>query len=83
MTYSQQLGPGGLKTGVGLLLDLGASGEVGEVDLTLVGEPDRGGRLRHRDRAARRPRPDARRDGHRRRHRRSRSPLDEPPPAAS
>ena len=28
MTYSQQLGPGGLKTGVGLTLDLGASGEV-------------------------------------------------------
>jgi hypothetical protein len=39
MTYSQQLGPGGLKTGVGLTLDLGASGEVDEVDLTLVGTP--------------------------------------------
>jgi hypothetical protein len=39
MTYSQQLGPAGLKTGVGLVLDLGASGEVDEVDLTLVGAP--------------------------------------------
>ncbi len=39
MTYSQQLGPGGLKTGVGLTLDLGASGEVDEVDLTLIGAP--------------------------------------------
>jgi hypothetical protein len=39
MTYSQQLGPGGLKTGVGLTLDLGASGEVDEVDMTLVGAP--------------------------------------------
>jgi hypothetical protein len=39
MTYSQQLGPAGLKTGVGLVLDLGASGEVDELDLTLVGAP--------------------------------------------
>ena len=39
MTYNQQLGPGGLKTGVGLTLDLGAPGEVDEVDLTLVGAP--------------------------------------------
>jgi hypothetical protein len=39
MTYSQQLGPGGLKTGVGLTLDLGVSGTVEEVDLTLVGAP--------------------------------------------
>ena len=38
-TYLQQLGPAGLKTGVGLVLDLGAGGEVGEVDLTLGGEP--------------------------------------------
>ncbi len=38
-TYLQQFGPGGLKTGVGLTLDLGASGSVAEVDLTLVGEP--------------------------------------------
>ena len=39
MTYSQQLGPGGLKTGVGLALDLGASGEVSELELTLGGTP--------------------------------------------
>jgi len=39
MTYSQQLGPGGLKTGVGLTLDLGSAGEVSEVGLTLVGAP--------------------------------------------
>jgi hypothetical protein len=39
MIYSQQLGPGGLKTGVGLVLDLGASGEVDEVSLDLVGSP--------------------------------------------
>jgi hypothetical protein len=38
-TYTQQLGPGGLKSGVGLLLDLGATGGVSEVDLTLVGAP--------------------------------------------
>jgi hypothetical protein len=38
-TYLQQLGPAGLKTGVGLTLDLGAGGEVGEVDLTLGGQP--------------------------------------------
>ncbi len=39
MTYSQQLGPAGLKTGVGLTLDLGVSGQVDEVDLTLAGAP--------------------------------------------
>jgi hypothetical protein len=39
MTYSQQLGPGGLKTGVGMTLDLGATGTVSELDLTLVGTP--------------------------------------------
>jgi hypothetical protein len=39
MTYTQQLGPAGLKTGVGLTLDLGASGDVGEVTMSLVGEP--------------------------------------------
>ena len=38
-TYLQDLGPAGLKTGVGLLLDLGSSQEVSDVDLTLVGEP--------------------------------------------
>ena len=39
MTYTQQLGPGGLKTGVGLVLDLGAPGSVGRVDVSLVGRP--------------------------------------------
>jgi len=39
VTYDQDLGPGGLKTGVGLTIDLGSSVEVGEVDLTLVGAP--------------------------------------------
>ena len=39
MTYEQDLGPTGLKTGVGLRLDLGSSQEVSEVDLTLGGAP--------------------------------------------
>jgi len=38
-TYAQNLGPGGLKTGVGLLLDLGDDHSVSEVDLTTVGSP--------------------------------------------
>lgn len=38
-TYFDQFGPGGLKTGVGLVLDLGSVREVSQVDLTLVGEP--------------------------------------------
>lgn len=38
MTYDQNMGPGGLKTGVGLVIDLGAVHDVSEVDLTLVGE---------------------------------------------
>ncbi|MCR6032643.1 hypothetical protein GGQ22_14535 [Nocardioides sp. zg-579] len=38
-TYEQQLGPGGLKTGVGIVLDLGSPQEVSEVGLTLVGAP--------------------------------------------
>lgn len=38
-TYRQQLGPAGLKTGVGLVLDLGSSQQVAEVALTLVGAP--------------------------------------------
>ncbi|GCD90230.1 protein kinase family protein [Nocardioides sp. LS1] len=37
MTYDQNMGPGGLKTGVGLTIDLGESHDVSEVDLTLVG----------------------------------------------
>ena len=74
MTYAQQLGPAGLKTGVGLLLDLGASGEVGQVTVTLVGEPTYRVRLRHRHRAARRPwpHPGRHRDG--RGHRAASSP---------
>ena len=37
--YDQQFGPGGLKTGVGLVLDLHGSHSVSEVDLTTVGFP--------------------------------------------
>ena len=37
-TYQQQLGPAGLKAGVGLLLDLGTSREVGALQLDLGGE---------------------------------------------
>src|SRR4029079_11798284 len=39
LTYKQQLGPGGLKRGVGLVVDLGQSSAVRRVDLTLVGQP--------------------------------------------
>ena len=39
MTYTQNLGPGGLKTGVGLLLDLGSVQSVSSIDLTLIGSP--------------------------------------------
>ena len=38
-TYTQNFGPGGLKTGVGLVLDLGATHDVRQVDLTVVGSP--------------------------------------------
>jgi hypothetical protein len=38
-TYDQQFGPGGLKTGVGLVLDLHASHAVSEIDLTTLGSP--------------------------------------------
>jgi hypothetical protein len=37
-TYEQQLGPGGLKTGVGLLLDLGETRDVGTVTVDLAGD---------------------------------------------
>jgi serine/threonine kinase PknH len=37
-TYLQDFGPGGLKTGVGLVLDLGGSEEVREVDVSVVGD---------------------------------------------
>jgi len=36
-TYQQNFGPGGLKTGVGLLLDLGSSRPVSAVDVTVDG----------------------------------------------
>jgi hypothetical protein len=36
-TYQQQLGPRGLKTGVGLLLDLGESREVQAIEVALAG----------------------------------------------
>jgi len=39
LTYDQQFGPAGLKTGVGLVVDLGESTAVSEVDLTVVGSP--------------------------------------------
>ena len=39
VTYEQDLGPGGLKTGVGLALDLGSSQQVTDVDLRLGGTP--------------------------------------------
>ena len=39
LTYKQQLGPDGLKRGVGLVVDLGQSRAVRRVDLTLVGLP--------------------------------------------
>jgi hypothetical protein len=39
LRYDQQFGPGGLKSGVGLILDLGASHTVSSVDLTTVGSP--------------------------------------------
>jgi hypothetical protein len=39
--YNENLGPGGLKTGVGLVLDLGAAHDVSAVDLTTVGSPTR------------------------------------------
>ena len=38
-TYDQQFGPGGLKDGVGIVLDLGSSKTVGSVDVGLVGAP--------------------------------------------
>ncbi len=39
LTYDQQFGPGGLKTGVGLVVDLGEQREVTGVDLSLIGAP--------------------------------------------
>ena len=39
LSYKQNFGPGGLKPGVGVLLDLGKVTSVSEVTITLVGEP--------------------------------------------
>jgi hypothetical protein len=39
LRYNENLGPGGLKTGVGVVLDLGAAHDVSEVALTTVGAP--------------------------------------------
>ncbi len=39
LRYDQQFGAGGLKTGVGLVLDLGSGHTVSQVDLTTVGQP--------------------------------------------
>ncbi|MGY2701188.1 MULTISPECIES: protein kinase family protein [unclassified Nocardioides] len=39
MTYDQNFGPAGLKTGVGLVLDLGKAHDVSAVDLTFLGGP--------------------------------------------
>jgi hypothetical protein len=39
LRYTQQFGPEGLKTGVGLVLDLGTGHAVSQVDLTTVGSP--------------------------------------------
>jgi hypothetical protein len=39
VTYDQDLGPGGLKTGVGMVLDLGSAKVVRSVRLTLPGGP--------------------------------------------
>jgi hypothetical protein len=41
LRYNENFGAGGLKTGVGLVLDLGAGHDVSEVDLTTVGTPTR------------------------------------------
>ncbi len=38
-TYNQQLGPRGLKTGVGMIIDLGAVQDVGSVQVRFVGAP--------------------------------------------
>ena len=73
-SYDQNFGPAGLKTGVGLVLDLGATTGVRQVDVTTVGWPTSLCGLRHRPRPHGRRGPDARRDGvrHRRADRRPR-----------
>jgi hypothetical protein len=39
LSYKQNFGPGGLKPGVGVLLDLGRTASVSQATITLVGEP--------------------------------------------
>jgi hypothetical protein len=39
LTYEQNFGPGGLKPGIGVLLDLGETTSVSRVTVTLVGSP--------------------------------------------
>lgn len=39
LTYDQNFGPGGLKFGLGLVIDLGSARTVSGIDLKLVGEP--------------------------------------------
>jgi serine/threonine kinase PknH len=39
LRYDENFGAGGLKTGVGVVLDLGGSHQVSEVDLTMLGSP--------------------------------------------
>jgi serine/threonine protein kinase len=41
LRYNENFGAGGLKTGVGIVLDLGEAHDVSEVDLTTVGSPTR------------------------------------------
>ena len=77
MRYNQQFGPGGLKTGVGLVLDLGASHDVSEVDLTTVGSPTVDQRLR----LGHQPRQPG--GAHRRRHQRRSPPPTAPSPSTN
>ena len=66
-TYRQQLGPQGLKTGVGLVVDLGSRARGRGARPDAGGQPHGRGRLRHRRGAHRRG--GARADGVRDRHR--------------
>ena len=66
-TYQQNFGPAGLKTGVGLVVDLGATKGVRQVVVGPVGGPTVAGGVRHLRRADRRRRPHPRRHGVRRR----------------
>ena len=46
-SYLQNFGPGGLKTGVGLVVDVGATKGVREVVVSTAGRPDVAGGVRH------------------------------------